>query len=81
MKRILKFLLLFVVVVVASYNVYSQYYKGAVSETVLANIEALASNESGGSTWCSTEFDKSLCEIYEIGGKIFVTRYDYWIIQ
>lgn len=66
MKKFLKYAFVAALVTVAGYGVYASQKSDAMSDLMLANVEALARDES--STICRTNADYSaICNIYDTG--------------
>lgn len=66
MKKFLKYAFVAAFVTVAGYGVYTSQKSDAMSDLMLANVEALARDESG--TICRTNDDYSaICNIYDKG--------------
>lgn len=81
MKKTIKLAFVVLFILTTGYNYYkSQSVMNNMSETILANVEALAGTETNINdcgNQCSTSYDTHFCCTLVINGKAFSLYYDY----
>lgn len=68
MKKIIKIIFVTAFATMAGYGVYTNQKTDAMSDLVLANVEALAQDESGGNVYCCGNY--GTCMLILGGGEV-----------
>ena len=63
-NKILKITLVMTVATIGSYGIYQNQLQNSMSEIMLANVEALASDETGGSVNCCDNCKGDFCGVF-----------------